>query len=134
MVIRNVDEVTETPVSMDGARDVSMAMMVGREDGAPNFALRSFRVAPGGHSPRHSHDYEHEVFVHGGSGAMWCSCLWIGNTSSRRGPRVSDSCAWCRSRGTVGSRPPDPDAARPCHRPRRRGAADGRGPLEATDA
>ncbi|MEL6497575.1 MAG: cupin domain-containing protein [Planctomycetota bacterium] len=47
-----------------------MAIMVGREDGAPGFALRSFRVDAGGHTPRHSHDYEHEVFVVSGSGTV----------------------------------------------------------------
>ena len=40
-----------------------MQVMVGRADGAPNFALRHFCVASGGHTPRHQHDYEHEVYV-----------------------------------------------------------------------
>ena len=69
-LIRNIDRVDEGPVPMDGAAGVSMAVMVGREDGAPNFALRSFRVEPGGHSPRHSHDYEHEVFIVDGGGEV----------------------------------------------------------------
>jgi len=45
-----------------------MRIMVGRADGAPNFSLRQFLVASGGHTPRHSHDYEHEVVVVGGAG------------------------------------------------------------------
>jgi quercetin dioxygenase-like cupin family protein len=56
------------PVTMDGVRGASMAVMVGRGDGAPHFALRSFLVEPGGHTPRHSHDYEHEVYIVAGSG------------------------------------------------------------------
>ncbi|MCB9839177.1 MAG: cupin domain-containing protein [Phycisphaeraceae bacterium] len=55
---------------MPGAEQVSMAMMIGRDDGAPNFAMRQFHVAPGGHSPRHSHDYEHEVLILGGAGTV----------------------------------------------------------------
>jgi quercetin dioxygenase-like cupin family protein len=70
MLIRNIDEVESKPVQMDGVSGVQMAMMVGREHGAPNFALRSFRVEPGGHSPRHSHDYEHEVFIVDGTGTV----------------------------------------------------------------
>ncbi|MBX3386656.1 MAG: cupin domain-containing protein [Phycisphaeraceae bacterium] len=70
MVIRNIHDVQDKPVDMAGVRGVSMAVMVGREDGAPNFALRSFRVEPGGNSPRHSHDYEHEVFVVEGGGTV----------------------------------------------------------------
>jgi quercetin dioxygenase-like cupin family protein len=70
MLIRNIDEVESRPVQMDGVSGVQMAVMVGREHGAPNFALRSFRVEAGGHSPRHSHDYEHEVFIVDGSGTV----------------------------------------------------------------
>lgn len=70
MLIRNIDQTPGKPVGMAGAKDVEMAVMVGREDGAPNFALRQFRVAAGGHSPRHSHDYEHEVFIVDGGGTV----------------------------------------------------------------
>lgn len=40
-----------------------MEILVGREHGAPNFSMRHIVVAPGGHTPHHSHDYEHEVVV-----------------------------------------------------------------------
>ena len=42
---------------------VSMQVMVGRSDAAPNFAMRHFVVAAGGHTPHHSHPYEHEVYI-----------------------------------------------------------------------
>lgn len=67
-LIRNIDEVDRRPVDMEGADRVSMAMMVGREDGAPHFSMRQFEVAPGGRTPQHSHDYEHEVLVLDGAG------------------------------------------------------------------
>ena len=70
MVIRNIDSTPLKPVQMDGAEGITMAMMVGRDDGAPNFSLRQFRVEAGGHSPRHSHDYEHEVVVLEGRGTV----------------------------------------------------------------
>jgi quercetin dioxygenase-like cupin family protein len=70
MLIRNIDDIERRPVDMPGAEDVTMAMMVGRADGAPTFALRQFVVAPGGHTPRHSHDYEHEVFIISGAGTV----------------------------------------------------------------
>ncbi|MAY73475.1 MAG: cupin [Phycisphaerae bacterium] len=69
-VIRNIDDTPRSPVQMDGVSGASMAIMVGREDGAPNFALRQFEVEPGGHTPRHSHDYEHEVYVVSGTGEI----------------------------------------------------------------
>jgi quercetin dioxygenase-like cupin family protein len=58
------------PVEMDGVKGVSMRLMVGRADGAPNFSMRHFTVDPGGHTPRHSHNYEHEVFVIEGAGRI----------------------------------------------------------------
>jgi len=70
MLIRNIEEVELTPVDMPGAEGARMAMMVGRADGAPSFSMRQFEVAPGGHTPRHSHDYEHEVLVLGGAGEV----------------------------------------------------------------
>jgi len=36
--------------------------------GGPNFVMRQFTLEPGGHTPRHSHPWEHEVFVVAGSG------------------------------------------------------------------
>lgn len=70
MVIRNVDDVELGPLAMPGAQGASMAVMVGREDGAPTFALRQISVEAGGHTPQHSHDYEHEVVVLGGGGTV----------------------------------------------------------------
>lgn len=69
-LIRNLSEAAAKPVEMAGVKGVTMAVMVGREHGAPNFALRQFIVEPGGHSPRHSHDYEHEVYIVEGSGTV----------------------------------------------------------------
>ncbi len=69
-LIRNIDQTPLKPVEMPGVDGAEMAVMVGREDGAPNFALRQFRVRPGGHTPQHSHDYEHEVFVVEGGGTI----------------------------------------------------------------
>lgn len=70
MLIRNIDETPLKPVEMAGVQGAQMAIMCGREHGAPNFALRQFKVEPGGHTPRHSHDYEHEVFIVDGSGTI----------------------------------------------------------------
>ena len=69
-LIRNLAEGEARPVQMDGVKGVKMAMMCGREHGAPHFSMRQFQVDPGGHSPRHSHDYEHEVFIVEGGGTV----------------------------------------------------------------
>ena len=69
-LIRNLTDAAPKPGDMPGVQGVRMAVMCGREHGAPNFSLRQFVVDAGGHSPRHSHDYEHEVFVVQGGGTV----------------------------------------------------------------
>ena len=69
-LIRNLADAQTKPVDMPGVSGIRMAVMCGREHGAPNFALRQFVVDAGGHSPRHSHDYEHEAYVVSGGGTI----------------------------------------------------------------
>lgn len=68
LLIRRAGEGASQPVTMAGADGVRMQLLVGRDDGAPNFAMRHFEVEPGGHTPHHQHNYEHEVFVVAGEG------------------------------------------------------------------
>jgi quercetin dioxygenase-like cupin family protein len=70
MLVRRADEMEGTPVETQDACGVAMRIMVGRDDGAPNFAMRHFTVERGGHTPKHSHDYEHEVYVVEGKGRV----------------------------------------------------------------
>jgi quercetin dioxygenase-like cupin family protein len=39
--------------------------------GAQNFAMRLFEMEPGGHSPLHTHPWEHEVFILEGEGQLF---------------------------------------------------------------
>lgn len=68
MRIGSVEDLPDTGVEMEGAEGVRMRIAVGDAQGAPNFVMRVFDVSPGGHTPYHSHDFEHEVFVLQGSG------------------------------------------------------------------
>lgn len=70
MLITPHQQVSQTPVQMEGARGCTVRWLVGQEEGAPNFAMRQFEVEPGGYTPKHSHPYEHEVFVLEGSGTV----------------------------------------------------------------
>ena len=70
MQIKVAEEVEARLVEMDGAADVTMRMLIGPGDGAANFNMRMFEVAPGGHTPRHTHDWEHEVYVLAGAGTV----------------------------------------------------------------
>jgi quercetin dioxygenase-like cupin family protein len=57
------DPARAEPLSMDGVKGTRMEMLVGRAHGAPSFSMRHFVVEPGGHTPHHQHDYEHEVVI-----------------------------------------------------------------------
>jgi quercetin dioxygenase-like cupin family protein len=71
MKVCRQDEVAAQPVEMEGAAGCTVRWLLGEKDGAPNFAMRQFEVSPGGHTPRHSHPYEHEVYVLAGSGVVY---------------------------------------------------------------
>ena len=71
MQIKTAEQVAAREVEMDGAADVTMRMLIGPEDNAPTFNMRMFELAPGGHTPRHVHDWEHEVYILTGSGAVY---------------------------------------------------------------
>ncbi len=64
---RNIDQ---RPVEMPGSSGCHVRWLIGEEDEAPNFAMREFQVDPGGHTPRHHHPYEHEVYVVAGQGTV----------------------------------------------------------------
>lgn len=69
-LIRSIHDTPMNPVQMEGVQGASMAVMIGRDDAAPHFAMRSFAVEPGGHTPKHQHDYEHEVYVVSGRASV----------------------------------------------------------------
>ncbi|MSR28330.1 MAG: cupin domain-containing protein [Phycisphaerales bacterium] len=66
MLKRRVEDTEAKLMEMDGVEGVRMRLMVGRRDGAPTFAMRHYTVSPGGFTPRHQHNYEHEVIITGG--------------------------------------------------------------------
>jgi len=49
---------------------VTLRWVVGRDDGAPRFAMRVLEVQPGQATPHHEHWWEHEVYVLSGTGIV----------------------------------------------------------------
>lgn len=70
MKVVHYTDVELEPVYAEGAEKTMIRWLVAQKDGAPNFALRMFEVEPGGHTPYHTHDWEHELYVLSGSGAL----------------------------------------------------------------
>ena len=45
-------------------------VLIGPQQGAPNFIMRMFTLGEGGFSPYHTHPWEHEAFVLSGEGIV----------------------------------------------------------------
>ncbi|MBN1285982.1 MAG: cupin domain-containing protein [Anaerolineae bacterium] len=70
---------TQVPVQVvgDEAPGVSLRWLINEaNDGAPNYALRFFEIAPGGHTPDHAHPWEQENFVLEGKGRVLLGETW----------------------------------------------------------
>ena len=63
MRIVRSDEVAPQPVEEAGAQGTTVRWLISGPEGAPTFAMRVFEVAPGGNTPLHDHEWEHEVYI-----------------------------------------------------------------------
>ena len=77
MKINCSSDVEARAFSGDQVKGVVGRVLVGSADGAPNFCMRLFELAPGGYTPKHSHAWEHEVFIHQGTGAVFKAGEWV---------------------------------------------------------
>ena len=60
-VVKRGDATDYEPV--DAAEGLSKGVLLDESDGAPNFAMRRFELAPGAAVPRHTNAVEHEQYV-----------------------------------------------------------------------
>ena len=74
-------EIKADKITERGAEETKVRWLITEDDGAENFAMRYFEMAPKGHSPHHSHKWEHEVFILSGKGLVFC-----GNQRKKVGP------------------------------------------------
>jgi quercetin dioxygenase-like cupin family protein len=66
MKVQNWKKVNETKP----ATGVTMRILCGPEEKAPNFVMRHFEFEPGAAMPFHAHPWEHEFFVIDGKGVI----------------------------------------------------------------
>lgn len=70
MAVRHIAHVKLEKMEMEGAKDVELQWLIDKSVGAENFAMRRFVIKPGGHTPLHSHPWEHENYVLEGKGVV----------------------------------------------------------------
>jgi quercetin dioxygenase-like cupin family protein len=68
-------------INNDVAKGVAGRVLIGKADGADNFCMRVFEIDPGGNTPKHSHDWEHEIFFHTGEGEVFGNGSWSSVTT-----------------------------------------------------
>jgi quercetin dioxygenase-like cupin family protein len=64
----NASDVESASVTEEGAKGTRIQWLINEKDGAPTFLMRRFTLEPGGFTPYHKHDWEHEVYVLEGQG------------------------------------------------------------------
>lgn len=70
MKVVHYTDVLLEEVNVEGSKGCEIRWLISQKDTAPNFAMRMFEVAPGGFTPYHTHNWEHEVYVLEGEGVF----------------------------------------------------------------
>ncbi len=68
------DGVDVEPYNTDGAVGGSRQVVIGKRDGAVNFSLRYYEIAPGGQTSFDRHEHDHGVYVLGGAARLMMGC------------------------------------------------------------
>ncbi len=69
-------DIEKNEINNDVAKGLTGRVAIGKADGASNFCMRVFEIAQGGHTPVHTHDWEHEIFFHKGKGEVFFMDSW----------------------------------------------------------
>jgi quercetin dioxygenase-like cupin family protein len=77
MKILKYTDVNPTYFETDKAKGIAARVVIGKKDGAENFCMRVLEFSPGGYSPKHSHDWEHEMFIYSGEGEFYHNGQWL---------------------------------------------------------
>jgi quercetin dioxygenase-like cupin family protein len=68
--ITNLDKTVKIEVTMEGASNVKKQLPISSQDGSPTFSFRVFTVEPEGHTPYHTHAFEHVNYIVEGEGVV----------------------------------------------------------------
>jgi quercetin dioxygenase-like cupin family protein len=81
MKVIHYSAIPSSSFNSDTVKNVQGRVAIGKDDGAPNFCMRLFTIGPEGHTPRHSHAWEHEIFIHAGKGQVYHEGRWTDVTT-----------------------------------------------------
>ena len=70
MIVDETKKIQCTEIQEADISGVKMKVLLGSDQGAQNFVMREFAIGRGGHTAYHTHEWEHEVYVLDGKGAI----------------------------------------------------------------
>ena len=70
MKVISLEKIEKAAVDMAGAKKVWKQVPISESDGSPVFCFRVFTVDPDGHTPYHTHPFEHLNYVIDGLGTL----------------------------------------------------------------
>ena len=70
MKISSLDKVEKIKPNLEGAKEIYKQVPISGQDGSPNFSFRVFTIEPNGHTPFHTHPFEHLNYVIEGHGSL----------------------------------------------------------------
>jgi quercetin dioxygenase-like cupin family protein len=70
MKIIKLSDVPTSEINMAGVKNLIKQIPIGCMDGSPNFSFRVFTIGKDGHTPFHSHPYEHINYIISGRGVI----------------------------------------------------------------
>ena len=65
-----LQNIKKEKVTMKGAEKVFKQVPISKNDGSPSFCFRVFTIEPHGHTPYHTHEFEHLNYVINGQGML----------------------------------------------------------------
>ena len=65
-----LQDIKKVKMAMEGAEKVFKQVPISKADGSPSFCFRVFTIEPGGHTPYHTHDFEHLNHIISGQGVL----------------------------------------------------------------
>jgi len=70
MKINRLGDLDRVKMDMEGAKDVWKQVPISKKDGSPHFSFRVFTIEPNGHTPYHTHPFEHLNYIIEGHGVL----------------------------------------------------------------
>lgn len=71
MIVGNLKDLDSNKIQSPLAQGASIKVLVGAQEGWKDHVMRVLTLEPGGHSPKHQHDWPHINYIISGKGTLF---------------------------------------------------------------